>query len=104
MTDQTGTGIRVEVVTDARADETIAREIARDGSDTRRALDGWALEGGGLGGGGGGGGTTVVGASPLRITDLGDGTATLESLDPSVRLVPDGEGGLDIVFAKAVTA
>lgn len=103
MTDQTGTGIRVEVVTDARADETIAREIARDGSDTRRALDGWALTSG-VPTGGGGGGTTVVGASPLRITDLGDGTATLESLDPSVRLVPDGEGGLDIVFAKAVTA
>ena len=103
MTDQTGTGIRVEVVTDARADETIAREIARDGSDTRRALDGWALTSG-VPTGGGGGGTTVVGASPLRITDLGDGTATIESLDPSVRLVPDGEGGLDIVFAKAVTA
>ena len=103
MTDQTGTGIRVEVVTDARADVTIAREIARDGSDTRRALDGWALTSG-VPTGGGGGGTTVVGASPLRITDLGDGTATLESLDPSVRLVPDGEGGLDIVFAKAVTA
>ena len=94
-------GERVEVVTDARADVTIAREIARDGSDTRRALDGWAVTSGvSVGGGGGAGGAVIVGDAPLKITDLGDGTAVIEAIGPGVTLVPDGMGGLDITIAN----
>ena len=80
----------IEVVTDARADTTIAREIARTGSDTRRALSGYLLTSGVTPGGGtGGGGVTVVdhfngtatitvtATAQASITDHGDGTITL---------------------------
>lgn len=79
----------IEVVTDKRADLTIAREIARTGSDTRRALAGWALTTGLPGGGtAGGGGVTVV--------DNFDGTATITVDGSSATLTDHGDGTVTI--------
>lgn len=82
----------IEVVTDARADGTIAREIARTGSDTRRALSGWALTSGlPTGGGTGGGGVLVV--------DHFDGTATITVTDPAAASITDhGDGTITLTL------
>lgn len=55
-----------EVVMDAHADATIAREVARPGSMTQRALSGWVTEAG-----------VSSSGSVTGYTDHGDGTATL---------------------------
>ena len=82
----------IEVVTDARADTTIAREIARAGSDTRRALSGWALTSGlPSGGGAGGGGVLVV--------DNFDGTASITVTDPAAASIIDhGDGTITLTL------
>ena len=82
----------IEVVTDARADTTIAREIARAGSDTRRALSGWALTSGlPSGGGSGGGGVLVV--------DNFDGTASITVTDPAAASIIDhGDGTITLTI------
>lgn len=82
----------IEIVTDARADTTIAREIARAGSDTRRALSGWALTSGlPSGGGTGGGGVLVV--------DNFDGTATITVTDPAAASIIDhGDGTITLTL------
>ena len=82
----------IEVVTDARADTTIAREIARAGSDTRRALSGWALTSGlPSGGGTGGGGVLVV--------DNFDGTASITVTDPAAASITDhGDGTITLTL------
>lgn len=82
----------IEVVTDARADTTIAREIARAGSDTRRALSGWALTSGlPSGGGTGGGGVLVV--------DNFDGTASITVTDPAAASIIDhGDGTITLTI------
>lgn len=82
----------IEIVTDARADTTIAREIARAGSDTRRALSGWALTSGlPSGGGTGGGGVLVV--------DNFDGTASITVTDPAAASIIDhGDGTITLTL------
>ena len=80
---------RVYAVTDQELDPFVAREIARTGSDTRRALEGWALDHG-VSGGGGSGTTTIIGAAPFTITDLGDGTGVLEVTGPGARIEDHG--------------
>ena len=82
----------IEVVTDARADRTIAREIARTGSDTRRALSGYLLTSGVTPGGGtGGGGVAVV--------DHFDGTATITVTDPAAASITDhGDGTITLLL------
>ena len=82
----------IEIVTDARADTTIAREIARAGSDTRRALSGWALTSGlPSGGGTGGGGVLVV--------DNFDGTASITVTDPAAASITDhGDGTITLLL------
>lgn len=82
----------IEIVTDARADTTIAREIARAGSDTRRALSGWALTSGlPSGGGTGGGGVLVV--------DNFDGTASITVTDPAAASITDhGDGTITLTL------
>ena len=82
----------IEVVTDARADTTIAREIARAGSDTRRALSGWALTSGlPSGGGTGGGGVLVV--------DNFDGTASITVTDPAgASIIDHGDGTITLTL------
>ena len=82
----------IEIVTDARADTTIAREIARAGSDTRRALSGWALTSGlPSGGGTGGGGVLVV--------DNFDGTASITVTDPAAASITDhGDGTITLTI------
>ena len=82
----------IEVVTDARADGTIAREIARTGSDTRRALSGWALTTG-VGGGGGGTGGGVL------VVDHFDGTATITITDDTKATITDhGDGTITLTL------
>lgn len=82
---------KVYVVTEAAADAAIAARIRTPGSDTDRALEGWVLEHGGIPGSGGGG-TAVIGASPVKITDLGDGTALLEIVGAGATLTPSEDG------------
>ena len=78
----------IEVVTDARADGTIAREIARTGSDPRRALSGWALTSGLPTGGGG-----------VVVVDHFDGTATITVTDPAAASIIDhGDGTITLTL------
>lgn len=85
----------IEVVTDDRADTTIAREIARTGSDTRRALSGWALTSG-VGGGGGTAGGGVV------VVDNFNGTATITVTDPAAASITDhGDGTITLTLGGA---
>lgn len=79
----------VKMVRDGDVDGVVAREVSRAGSDTQRALDGWALTRGGMGGGGG---TAVVGETPLRFTPDADGNGTLEALTSSATLTPSADG------------
>ena len=51
--------------------------------------------------GGGGGGASVVGESPIRITDEGDGTGTLEIVAAGASIVDNGDGTFDVVIGGA---
>ena len=81
---------------DAHADATFAREIARAGSMTQRALAGWAATAGVAAGGGG------VGVTVTAYTDHGDGTATISfGPDSGVTMVKDADGtAASIIFPE----
>lgn len=87
---------RVEVVTVDGLDRDTAENIVRDGSDTRRALDGYLMTTGVPVGGGGGGGGVVYG-SPIEIVDLGDGTVTITAR-AGARIDLDDDGGATITI------
>ena len=53
------------------------------------------------GAGGGGGGAAVVGESPIRITDEGDGTGTLEVVAAGAYITDNGDGTFDVVIGGA---
>lgn len=86
-----------EVVMDAHADAVMAREIARAGSLTRRALAGWASAAGVTTGGGA---ATVTG-----FQAHGDGTATLTlAAQSGASMVMDADGtAAAITFPQPVT-
>lgn len=90
-------GDRFEVVMDAHADAVLAREIARAGSLTRRALAGWASTAGVTTGGGA---ATVTG-----FQEHGDGTATLTlAAQSGASMIMDADGtAAAITFPQPVT-
>lgn len=52
-------------------------------------------------GGSSGGGASVVGESPIRITDEGDGTGTLEVVAVGAYIADNGDGTFDVVIGGA---
>ena len=47
---------------------------------------------------GGGGGTSVVGKSPIIITDQGDGTGTIETVGTGAAIQDNGDGTITVTI------
>ena len=79
----------ITVIATERLDAHMQGVLLRPDSMARKVVQSMiAVSGGGTGDGG----SVVVGESPIRVTDNGDGTAWLEVLTAGATLTPSADG------------
>ena len=83
----------IKLVAWDRLDTAMQGVLLRSDSLSRKAVQSMIAVSGG-----GGGGTSVVGESPIRITDEGDGTGTLEVVAAGAYIADNGDGTFDVVI------
>ena len=84
----------IKLVAWDRLDTAMQGVLLRSDSLSRKAVQSMIA----VSGGGGGGGASVVGESPIRITDEGDGTGTLEVVAAGAYITDNGDGTFDVVI------
>lgn len=86
----------IKLVAWDRLDTAMQGVLLRSDSLSRKAVQSMIAVSGG-----GGGGVSVVGESPIRITDEGDGTGTLEVVAAGAYIADNGDGTFDVVIGGA---